>query len=200
MQLKRWQKGSRTNENRDKNLRTAMTDLKRISDKLNLPTHIQQEAALIYRKMLKLGMIRGRAITEMVAASIHLAYRINSMSRRLSEIVTASGRDRKRIARYYRIIPRNLDMKMPHDKPARYIAKLVNMAKIDLKTQNRAMGLLHKAKRYSLLGKKPSGLAACTTLHRMHRKWQSPKKDSNRACQNRWRNRSHSEKPIPTTD
>ena len=98
MQLKRWQKGSRTNENHEQNLRKVMLELKLISDRLNLPPHVQREAALIYRKALKIGMVRGRVITDMVAASTHRACRINCISRRLSEVVTASGRDRGRIA------------------------------------------------------------------------------------------------------
>ena len=160
MRLKRWQKISNIEKARDQNLKRAMGELKRISGRLNLPLHVKQEAALIYRKVLKMGMVRGRSITDMVAASTHLACRINCMSRRLSEVVTASGRDRRRIAKYYRKIMINLDMKLPPDEPAKYIAKIANMIKIDPKIQNRAMELLHKAKGYSLLGKTPSGLAA----------------------------------------
>jgi len=159
MRLKRWQKVSNIEETRDKNLKRAMSELNRISDRLNLPKHVQQEAALIYRKALKIGMVRGRSIKEMVAASTHLACRINCIPRKLSEVVTASGRDRKRIAKYYRKIKINLDIKLPPDEPAKYIAKIANMARIDPKIQNRAMELLHKAKGYTLLGKNPSGLA-----------------------------------------
>jgi transcription initiation factor TFIIB len=160
MRLKRWQKISSIKEYPNRNLNKAMTELKRISDRLNLPKHIQREAALIYRKTLKMGMLRGRAIMEMIAASTHLACRINRISRKLSEVVTASGRDRKRIARYYRKIIINLDMKIPPDDPVKYISKIANMLKIDAKTQNRAIKLLNKAKGYPLLGKDPSGLAA----------------------------------------
>ena len=160
IRLKKMHKISSTDTSHDRNLNRAMIELKRISDKLNLPTYVQQEAALIYRKALKMGMVRGRSIKEMVASSTYLACRINCMSRKLSEVVAASGGNRRRIAKYYRKIFINLNLKIPPDEPAKYIAKIVNKIKIDPKIQTKAMELLREAKGYQLLGKTPSGLAA----------------------------------------
>jgi transcription initiation factor TFIIB len=160
IRLKRFQKFSNIQKTHDQNLKQAMGELKRIAERLNLPKHIQREAALIYRKALKMGMVRGRAIADVVAASTHLACRINCIPRRLSEVVTASGGDKRKIGKYYRKIGRALDMKIPPDEPAKYMSKIANMAKIDLKTQNRAIELLREAKGYAIFGKDPSGLAA----------------------------------------
>ena len=160
MRLKRWQETSKLGKRHEKNLKKAMSELNMISDRLNLPLYIQQYASLIYRKALKVGMVRGRAIVDMVAASIYAACRINCMSRRLSDVTTACGRDKGRIAKYYRKMIIKLNLKIPPDEPAKYIAKISNMSKIDPKIQNRAMELLREARGYTLLGKDPSGLAA----------------------------------------
>lgn len=160
MRLKRWQKGSNINNNCKSNLKRAMIELERINDKLNLPSYVHQEAALIYRKVLGIMKPQGRSIIDMIAASIHLACRINGLPRKISEVINASGGDRKRISRYYREIVLELNIKIPPDEPIKYISKIANIAHIDTKTQNRAIELLRKAKRYTLLGKNPSGLAA----------------------------------------
>ena len=50
-------------------LSQAMAELERLSSKVSIPPPLREKAAIIYRKALDKGLIRGRSINAIVAAS-----------------------------------------------------------------------------------------------------------------------------------
>ena len=159
--LRRWQTRSKVHASQSRNLMLAMSELQRLSDILHMPSSVHDMAAIIYRKALNEGLVRGRSIGGMVAGSLYASVRFTKVPRTLKEIAEASQRNQKEIARSYSVIVRNLDMRMPVDDPTYYVTKVAEKAKVSSDVEGLAINLMNEAKRrYATTGKDPSGLAA----------------------------------------
>jgi len=159
--LRRWQTRSKVHASQSRNLMLAMSELQRLSDILHMPSSVHDMAAIIYRKALNEGLVRGRSIGGIVAGALYAAVRFTKVPRTLKEIAEASQRSQKEIARSYSVIVRNLEMKMPIDDPTDYITKVAAKAKVSSDVEGLALKLIGEAKkRYATTGKDPSGLAA----------------------------------------
>ncbi len=159
--LRRWQTRSKVHASQSRNLMLAMSELQRLSDILHMPSSVHDMAAIIYRKTLNKGLVRGRSIGGMVAGALYAAVRFSKVPRTLIEIAEASQRTKKEIARSYSVIVRNLDMRMPVDDPTYYVTKIAEKAKVSSDVEGLAINLIREAKRrYATTGKDPSGLAA----------------------------------------
>lgn len=161
MRLRKWQIRTRMHSSAQRNLSQATNVLTRLSDKLRIPQDVAENAALIYRKALDAGLVRGRSIKSIAAAALYAACRLTRTPRSLNSVVEASTRSRKEISRCYRLLQRELNLKMPVDEPVKYISKIASRAGLNQKTQNLAIELLQKAKKVNaVVGKGPAGIAA----------------------------------------
>ena len=73
--LRKWQIRSRVHSSIDRNLAQAMAELERLSSKVAISPPIKEKAAVIYRKALDKGLVRGRSINAIAAASLYAACR-----------------------------------------------------------------------------------------------------------------------------
>jgi transcription initiation factor TFIIB len=159
--LRKWQIRSRVHSSVDRNLAQAMAELDRLSDKSYIPPSVKEKAAVIYRKALDKGLVRGRSIAAIAAASLYAACRDTGTPRTLREIAEASLVDKKDVARCYRLLLRELGVQMPIADPLTYISKIAERTGISGKTQGFAIQILSDAKRRrAAAGKDPMGLAA----------------------------------------
>jgi len=159
--LRKWQIRSRVHSSVDRNLAQAMAELDRLSDKLYIPGPIKEKAAVVYRKSLEKGLVRGRSIAAIAAASLYAACRNSATPRTLREIAEASLVDKKDVARCYRLLLRELEMQMPIADPMTYVSKIAERTGISGPTQGIAIKIIHEAKkRRAASGKDPMGLAA----------------------------------------
>ncbi|MGD8565391.1 MAG: transcription initiation factor IIB [Candidatus Bathyarchaeota archaeon] len=159
--LRKWQIRSRVHSSVDRNLAQAMAELDRLSDKVYIPQPIKEKAAVIYRKALDKGLVRGRSIAAIAAASLYAACRRSGTARTLREISEASLVDKKDVARCYRLLLRELELKMPIADPLTYVSKIAERTGISGKTQGQAIQILRAAKvSRAASGKDPMGLAA----------------------------------------
>jgi transcription initiation factor TFIIB len=138
-----------------------MGELERLSSIVSVSPPIKEKAAVAYRKALDKGLVRGRSINALAAASLYAACRKSGSPRTLSEIATASLVDKKDVARCYRLLLQELDFHMPISDPITFISKIAEKTGISGKTQGVAIAILREArqKRFSA-GKDPMGLAA----------------------------------------
>jgi len=159
--LRKWQIRSRVHSSIDRNLAQAMAELDRLSDKVYISRPIKEKAAVIYRKALDKGLVRGRSIATIAAAALYAACRASGTPRSLREIAEASFVDRKEVARCYRLLLRELDFHMPVADPLTYVSKIAEKNDISGKTQGAAIAILREARRKRVAsGKDPMGLAA----------------------------------------
>jgi transcription initiation factor TFIIB len=159
--LRRYDNRSKFDETWRRNLSIAMSELDRMTTALHLPQNIKEQAALLYRKALKMDLIRGRSIDAFVAATIYAACRQNNLPRPLKEISKLSTREHGEIARTYRLLLREMKLKMPIDDPMKFIPSIASKLNLRRNTEQLAINILKKAqKENGLSGKDPRGLAA----------------------------------------
>jgi len=159
--LRKWQIRSRVHSSVDRNLAQAMSELDRLSDKAYIPGPVKERAAVIYRKALDKGLVRGRSIAAIAAAALYAACRITETPRNLREIAESSLVNKKDVARCYRLLLRELSVQMPISDPLTYISKIGENASISGQTQGLAVKVLHEARQKRVAaGKDPMGLAA----------------------------------------
>jgi len=144
--LRKWQIRSRVHSSIDRNLAQAMTELDRLSDQLSIPESVKERAAVIYRKALDIGLVRGRSMVAIVAASLYAACRITHTPRNLREISKVSLAGRKDVARDYRLLLRELDIRMPVADPVTFLTKVAERAAVSDQTKRLAFKILREAK------------------------------------------------------
>ncbi len=161
LRLRKWQIRSRVHSSTDRNLAQAMAELDRLCDKLHIPVNIKERAAVIYRKALDSGLVRGRSISAIAAASLYAACRITQTPRTLREITHQSPIDKKDIARCYRLMLKDLGIKMPKPDAQLRVPKIAAKVGVGEKTQQTAVEILRRASKIrTTAGKDPMGLAA----------------------------------------
>lgn len=159
--LRTWDGRSQVHEPVDRNLRQAFSELDRLADKLNLSDAVIEKSAYIYRKALEKGLVRGRSISALIAASLYAACRDTETPRTLKDVAAACNQKKKDIARCYRLLLREMDMKMPVVDPTKCISRIASKAGLTEKTKRRALGILKRAEETrTSAGKDPMGLAA----------------------------------------
>ena len=153
----------RTQEYRptDKNRRQALNELNISKDKLGLTHGAVEKTAYVYRKFQKRGFVRGRSIPSVLAAAVYIACREMGISRTIKDIAAISNVRLKELARIYRILIFELDIKIPIVDPMKCIAKVANKANLNEKTVRQAMRIMKDFNdREISAGKNPMSLAA----------------------------------------
>jgi transcription initiation factor TFIIB len=159
--LRKWQARTRILTSVERNLAQAMNELDRLADLLNLPSYIREEAAKIYREAVEKGLVRGRSIESVIAAAVYLACRLRKLPRTLDEIEEYSRVNRKEIARCYRLLLRELSIKVTTTDPGDFVPRIAHALGLSGAVVRTAVEILNKARDAGLLGgKDPVGIAA----------------------------------------
>jgi len=157
--LKKWQE--RVHTSIERNLRLAMSELRKVASFLNLPNIVKEEASRVYNFVLQRGLVRGRSMESVISACIYAACRTYNIPRTLDEIANASDVERKEIGRTYRFITRKLSLNVNPSNPRDYIARFASVLHLSPKSQNDALKILQKAEVSELTsGRGPAGIAA----------------------------------------
>ena len=161
--LRTWDSRSQVHEPVDRNLRQALSDLNKLKDKVSVPANVLEKAAYIYRKALEKKLVRGRSIQGLVAACLYAACRNTETPRTLQDIADGMNIRKKDIARCYRLIFRELELKMPVVDPVKGVSRIASVADLSEKSKRKAVEILNQAKDTGLVaGKDPMGIAAAS--------------------------------------
>ncbi len=159
--LRTWDSRSQVHEPADRNFRQAFSELDRLKDKLALSDAVIEKTAYIYRKALEKGLVRGRSIQALIASALYAACRNTETPRTLTDVANGINIKRKDVARCYRLLLRELDLKMPVVDPINVVSRIASIADLSEKTKRKAREFLKEASRLEVsAGKDPMGLAA----------------------------------------
>jgi transcription initiation factor TFIIB len=159
--LRAWDFRTQAHSPTERNLRQAFSELDRLKDKLGLSDAAVEKTAYIYRKAQERGLVRGRTISAMVGAAIYIACRETGTSRTLKDIAEIGNIKRKDLARIYRIVVMELDLKIPMIDPMKCIVRVANRANLSERTKRMAMSIMKNVTKSGIsAGKDPMGLAA----------------------------------------
>jgi transcription initiation factor TFIIB len=128
--LRTWDARTRAHAAGQRNLMRAFRELERLKDKLGLSDAIVQKTAYIYRKAQDRRLIRGRSTSSILAAAIYIACREMGAQRTLGDVTKIADVKRKDLSRSYRLLIRELDIKVPLADPMKCIIKIANRAKL----------------------------------------------------------------------
>ena len=159
--LRKWDSRAKALGSMERNLTQAMAELNKVGDKLSVSQPVKERAAYIYRKALERGLLRGRSITGITAASLYAAFRDMETPRTLKDVAEASNLKRNDIARDYRILLKEMDLSMPVADAARNVSRIASKVGMSEKTTRRAIEIVRVTEEKEIsAGKAPMGLAA----------------------------------------
>jgi transcription initiation factor TFIIB len=159
--LRTWDGRSQVHESQERNLRQAFSELSRMKDKLALSDSVVEKTAYVYRKALEKNLTRGRSIPGLIAAAMYLACRDSGTPRTLNEVARQINIKRKDVSRCYRLLLKELDLKMPVLDPIKCMSRIASQSGLSEKVKRLALTFLEDANRLEITaGKDPMGLAA----------------------------------------
>lgn len=159
--LRAWDFRTQAHSSVDRNLRQAFSELDRLRDKLGVSDAVVEKTAYVYRKAQERGLVRGRTISATVGAALYIACRESGTSRTLKDIAQSGNIKRKDLARIYRIVVMELDLKIPLIDPMKCITRVANKANLSERTKRMAVDLMKDVTKSGVsAGKDPMGLAA----------------------------------------
>jgi transcription initiation factor TFIIB len=159
--LRTWDFRTQTHSPTDRSLRQAFFQLGVLKDKLGLSNTVVEKTAYIYRKAQERGLVRGRTISGILAAAVYIACRELETPRTLKDIAADSNIKLHEVAKSYRLLYFELDLKIPIVDPLKCIARVANKANLSEKTKRQAAEIMNNVtKRGISAGKDPMGLAA----------------------------------------
>jgi transcription initiation factor TFIIB len=119
-----------------------------------------EKIAYLYRKIQEKGLVKGSTIKGAIAVASYIACREMGIPRTLKEIADISNLKEREIARVYRKVMLELDIKIPQDDPIKKLVKIANKCKISEKAKRYGVKLMVEVIKKGLsAGKNPMGLA-----------------------------------------
>ena len=159
--LRTWDFRTQVHTSTDRNLRFAFNELHKLKHKLGLSDAIIEKTAYIYRKAQESGLARGRSISAVLTAALYISCRELGIPKTLKEIAEANNIRHKIVAKCYRVLISELDIKTPILDPMKCIVKVANKANLNEKTRRQAIDVMNDVTQKEIsTGKNPMGLAA----------------------------------------
>ena len=159
--LRKWDNRAPAFGSVEKNLSVALRELDKMGDKLGVSQAVKERAAYIYRKALERGLLRGRSIVGIAAASLYAAFRDTETPRTLKDIAAVENLSRKAVARDYRILLREMDLSMPVADAAKSVTRIASRVGLSEKAVRKAIEIVRMTEEKEIsAGKAPMGLAA----------------------------------------
>ncbi len=128
-------------------LSKAFTLLHGMKTKLGIPDNVVENAAYIYRKIVKAKLTRGRTMASLISAALYAACRENNIPRTLDDIANAGNVERRILSRDLRTIIRRLGLNLNQYDIASFISKISNNMNLKEKTKRDAVEILKRCEK-----------------------------------------------------
>ncbi len=144
-------------------LSKAFTLLHGMKTKLGIPDNVVENAAYIYRKIVRAKLTRGRTMVSLISASLYAACRENNIPRTLDDIANAGNVERRILSRDLRTIIRKLGLNLNQYDTASFITKISNNMNLKEKIKRDAFEILKRCEKEEITaGKHPVAQAAAS--------------------------------------
>ena len=158
--LRTWNNRSQLNDSLSRNLDKALKYLNNFGDKLYLSPAVMENAAYIYRKAAMRKLAKGRSTVSLVAASIYAACREISIPKTISDIANVCNIPSKEIMSHYKLILKELSLKIPVIQGIDYVTLISNRLKLTEKTKREAIRIFSLVQHSRIsIGKNPRAFA-----------------------------------------
>jgi transcription initiation factor TFIIB len=158
--LRTWNNRSQLNDSISRNLDKALKYLNNFGDKLYLSPAVMENAAYIYRKAAIRKLAKGRSTISLVAASIYAACREIAIPKTISDIAYVCNLPTKEIMSHYKLILKELSLKIPVIQGVDYVTIISNRLKLTEKTKREALRIFSLVQHSRIsIGKNPRAFA-----------------------------------------
>jgi len=166
--LRKWQQRVRVSSPRERRLANVLTKIGEICQNISLSKNVLETASIIYRNLDERIDVKGKSVASISAATIYMACKQCEVVRSLDEICEGSCSPNeikakaKLAARYYRTMVMEMGIaNAPVVTMDRYISKIANLTKTDVRVERLALEIAEKTKNSNLAdGKAPNGIAS----------------------------------------
>lgn len=148
-------------ESGDKPLIKTLSAIHGLSSKMQLPENVEENAALIVRRLWKKGARLNRNYKGMAAASLYVSSKMFLIPRSMKEFIVNSGISRKTFWNSYKKIIQETGVRRESGGIDIMISKIVNQSNLRGEVEHLANKIIEIARNEKLVdGRKPDGLAA----------------------------------------
>jgi len=133
--MRKWHKRSQVSSTKERNLRQAIVEIRRMAGAMGLPDSIQETASMIYRRASEAHLIKGRSIESCATAALYIAARLEGKSRTFDEFGRVSRIENGRIKRMFSILSRELELKVGPANPTEYLPRFGSQLDISAETE-----------------------------------------------------------------
>lgn len=159
--IRSWDRRTKFHSSFDLSLAKGLAQLEGFVERMHLGSSVTEKAAYIYRKSVEKKLIHGHTISGIVAASLYIAIRETETPRTLKEVSEISGIERSKLSNCYRVIVRELDLRIPVVDPRRLLTGIARRVGAPEKTERVALEILRRAIEMGVSsGKNPTVMAA----------------------------------------
>ena len=166
--LRKWQQRVRVSSPRERRLVNVLTKIGEICQNISLSKNVLETASIIYRNLDEKVDVKGKSVASISAATIYMACKQCEVVRSLDEICEGSCSPNeikakaKLAARYYRTMVMEMGTaNAPVVTMDKYISKIANLTKTDVRVERLALEIAEKTKNSNLAdGKAPNGIAS----------------------------------------
>ncbi|MEK6944801.1 MAG: TFIIB-type zinc ribbon-containing protein [Thermoproteota archaeon] len=166
--LRKWQQRVRVSSPRERRLSNVLSRIGQTCENAFLSKNVLETASMIYRNLDGKVEVKGKSVTSISAATVYMACKQCNVVRSLEEICKGVCQPKdvkaktKLAARYYRTLVMELGTNTaPVLTMDRYISKIANLTKTDVRVERLALEIAQKTKNNNLAdGKAPNGIAA----------------------------------------
>ena len=166
--LRKWQQRVRVSSPRERRLANVLAKIGEACNSLSLTKNVLETASMIYRNLDDKMDVKGKSVASISAATIYMACKQCEVVRSLDEICQGLCAQKevkakvKLAARYYRTMVMEMgNFTAPIVTMDKYISKIANLSKTDVRVERLALEIAEKTKNNSIAdGKAPNGIAA----------------------------------------
>ena len=145
----------------ERNLAEGFGQVKRLCAVLDLPRSVRDRACVIFRTAQDEGLLRGRSIDGLAAASIYAACRETQVLRTAAEVADANGTAERRVRKEYSVLNSDLGLAARPYPPERFVSRFAAALELPSSVRTRAIDLIQDdVTAGRVTGSPPSSIAA----------------------------------------
>lgn len=145
----------------DRNQVHGLTEVRRLAAALELATSIRDRVCTLFRRAQHAGLLQGRSIEAIAAATVYAACRSQGLPRTQSELEPVAGCDRSALRRSIAALNVDLGLELQPVTPAAFVPRVAAAVDAEPSVRREAVALADRAQAAGLTqGHKPFGYAA----------------------------------------
>ena len=160
--LKKWNTNQKQ-KNMSRNLAYALTKLEEYCNKLELNEEVKIDTVKIYTDSMEHNLLSGRSVEVVMASTIYISCRLHKQPYSVSEVATLLNVTTKQVMKTYKIICKELKIKLPLMPPEAYIPRYCEQLNLSKSIEDRAITMCKEADEANIVkGKSPITVASTT--------------------------------------